>query len=229
MAFGSIGLLGATAAWAGTIDILADTFITVHPDLNGANSNHGAETGLYTAYPGGFETYTLLKFDILPGVQFTSGGTFEMYCYGHAVIGVNSLNMYGVTQAWEENTVTWNSFNGSYSNTVISGSQGVPVTGNWISWTIPQSVLQAWADSPSTNYGVLLVPTGGRDSVFYSREGSAGFTPRLTADFTTAAETAPEPASFGLVAGGMLCGAICLRRHKGVAKLEVSKAAGQGI
>lgn len=194
---------------AAPITLAADTIITVHPSLSGASSNHGSDDFLLATFPSGFNTYPLLRFDITPGTVFTGGATLELFCNRLFEGGVSGIGLHTVNVAWQENTVTWNSLGGAYSGAAFAQNSNGIVAGTWTQWTIPQNILQGWANNPATNNGIALIPTGGRDSIFDSRETVNGSAPRLTAN----AVAVPETNTALLVATGAILAAGVLRRR----------------
>ena len=102
-----------------------------------------------------------------------------MFFSGNFFGGVESVGLHTVTQAWAENTVMWDSLGGAYTGTAFSQNNGGLGGGSYTEWTIPQSVLQGWADNPATNFGIALIPSGGRDTYFAARETLTGNVPRI--------------------------------------------------
>ena len=212
-ALAAFAALAATyaPATAAPITLAADTFITEHPDLGGANRNWGSDPEMYTIAPGGFRSYTLLRFDVEPGTVFAGGATLELFCSRIFGGGVTGVGLHMVTAAWQENTVTWNNLGGAYSGTAFAQNENSIGAGSYARWTIPQSVLQGWSDNPATNYGIALLPTGGRDATYDSRETTTGFAPRISAGAVAVPETS---AGMLLVTGATLAGGLVLRRTR---------------
>ncbi len=200
-----------------------DTFITIHPGLGGPGSIHGSETSLYSVSDGaspGYDTDPVFRFDLsaYAGATVTGSGTITLTSITN-VTGSLEYVLYPALVPWSEAAASWNSFGGFPSSSffTVSAATGTLVggTGSQVTFTISQSMLQSWIDSPGTNYGVLMHGTtnwtssnGFSDRQFVSREGGTG-APTLT--FATS--DAPEPARFAMVAAG-LAGAVYFRRRR---------------
>ncbi|RJP67585.1 MAG: DNRLRE domain-containing protein [Candidatus Abyssobacteria bacterium SURF_17] len=94
----------------------------------------------------------------IPEGTIITSATFSIYLT--TSLSSNTVFVHGITAPWDELTVTWNSFGGSYDPTVEgsfpaspAGLQSVDVT----------ALVQAWLDGTYPNYGLLLeqgLPTG---------------------------------------------------------------------
>jgi hypothetical protein len=176
-----ISMVAGTAS-ADSIGSSADTYITEYAGLGGPNSNHGNSTSLWSeGWTGGpVQTDPLVKFDL------------SAYA-GRTVVGISTVNLYltdagnggdAITQVidereslvpWQESTVTWNNYGGSGP---VLDTQSV----NWglekfsyVSWIVPNTVVQSWIDNSANNKGLILIgttPMGSSDLLFSSREGS---------------------------------------------------------
>lgn len=206
----ALASFAAPSANAAPITLVADTFITEHPSKGGINANGGSDTELFVITPGGFRTYSLLRFAIEPGTVFTGGATLELFCNSDFAGGVTGVGLHTVTSAWAENTVTWNSLGGAYSGTAFAQNETAVTPGQYARWTIPQSVLQGWANNPATNNGIALIPTGGRDSDFDSRETITGNAPRITA----LAVAVPEAVTLTLLLPALGAGSVMIVRRR---------------
>ncbi|MAE64069.1 MAG: hypothetical protein CMJ18_07315 [Phycisphaeraceae bacterium] len=96
-------------------------------------------------------------------------------------------------------------------------SEENPARGTEVTFTIPESVLQGWADDPASNHGMGLLMADENQShaindlgvggIWYSGEAPAGFTQfRPFVEFSFI----PEPASLTMAASGL---ALALRRR----------------
>ena len=171
-----------------TVSASADTMITVHSGLGGANSTHGSDATLYTIGLDGFNTYSLVRFDLslYDGQTVVADGAFRMYLAGAfpAPAVDRTVNVYEVLINWDAATATYNNFGGSpgiQSGTDVSGVPTATALLSWNSdaddgyrsWTIPQSLLQNWINNPATNRGFLLaIGSGERDLNYKSMEGA---------------------------------------------------------
>ncbi|MFO8009306.1 MAG: DNRLRE domain-containing protein [Dehalococcoidia bacterium] len=94
----------------------------------------------------------------------------------------NRVNVHRITSAWEEDTVTFNSFGGSF-DPVVSGSFVAGTVGEWDSVDIT-SLVQSWAGG-TPNYGLLL-ETEGYHNIFSSSEsGTETHRPYLEICYTS--------------------------------------------
>lgn len=96
--------------------------------------------------------------------------------YQHNTSTGITVRAHPIMAAWDEN-VTWNSFAGSYSPTVI-GSFITNGANSWRSITITDQV-QTWVNNPSQNFGLLLEQGTDSWSVYRSSEGIPLTRPRL--------------------------------------------------
>jgi hypothetical protein len=89
------------------------------------------------------------SFIIPPGATLDSATFFINVVQPNA----QTINVHRVTQSWEESSVTWNSFGGSYDPTVIGSF--VADAAEWRSVDITDLV-KKWMDGTYENFGILL-------------------------------------------------------------------------
>ncbi|HSB65161.1 MAG TPA: DNRLRE domain-containing protein [Anaerolineales bacterium] len=138
-------------------------------DRTKPDTTHGKDTLLHIRPSGKVDRRALLRFDLssIPAGSRITRATLYM----NDESGGNYLVEFRrVTSNWDE-SVTWNT-QPSIDTTPIGGftltKEPCVRAGQ-----IDPTVVQAWLDSPSTNYGLMLFPpTGGGDASFTSREGS---------------------------------------------------------
>ena len=143
----------------------SDTFITDYQAYGGPNSTHADSATLvainsfaYNPSQGTLASRPMFKFDLDQHAGQTAlGDALFRACVsgGHHQLTARTVNLYRVTSAWDDDTVTWNTRPG----TAYIATQSVRYVGDnrYIEWTVPQAVVQGWLDDPSTNYGVMLV------------------------------------------------------------------------
>ncbi len=137
--------------------------------------------------------------------------TYEVWDYANTEIVMNPI-----TEEWHKNTVTWNNqpAHGAAVLGTLTGMGGSGEgEGEWITRTIPVASIQAWLDSPSTNYGWKMKLTDaqeagdryGMDMYSSAHDGPGEPGPYLTLNIV------PEPATMILLGLG---GFVIRRRRK---------------
>ena len=132
-------------------------------------------------------------------IRLRTRGTVSDYSSGGTVVEIRKL-----TQAWLEESVTWDSYDGTNNWTTGGGdypaniyaTQLLPKNTNWssawIEWDITE-LAQEWIDGTSSNYGVVVrTPTGAGNYPFYPDNDSYGTLSPPEIVITTAAER-PQP------------------------------------
>jgi len=115
----------------------------------------------------------MLSSAIPPGAVLTSA-TLNLYVWQ---VSNQTVNVHRVTDYWEEMTITWNNFGGSYA-AAIDGSIPVAAVG-WTSTDVT-ALVQDWLDGNYANYGFLLEQgTTYPRSIFLSREHNGDMDPFL--------------------------------------------------
>jgi hypothetical protein len=135
-----------------------------------------------------------------------------------------TLNVYQVTEDWDEMQATWNSrlTGTAWTGTNPAGSGGtwtatgaasatIPSnsTGYWIDWTVT-TIVKAWVENSQPNYGFIIDSPSSKDWTisFGSKEDTSAWRPTLLADYTppsqasVATATGTGTATFQTSAGG---------------------------
>jgi hypothetical protein len=212
-----------------TIGLAATTqAITIQPDETGSKDTFGYQgipglpTGNFNAPPfnaflpagptgTGHDTESVLEFDLsgvaLTAAQVTSA-TLELFVVDTAATGFGisptladpaTVNLFSLTGAWDESTVTWSSLPGTgsqYASTLVDGINTAvtfdvtTLVKEWLDGTLPNNGLLLRGDAIVSTTGGFVIPT------FSASAGSVA--PKLT--------IVPEPSS--VVLALFACGAV---------------------
>jgi len=116
----------------------------------------------------------------LPPEATLQSATLSFYVFSPSS---ETVNVHRITQPWDEMTVTWNSFGGSYD--AASAGSFVPNAAGWHSVDVKALVL-GWLDGTYTDYGFLLEQNNVSFTSYASSEALAAFIrPKLEICYTT--------------------------------------------
>ena len=170
----------------GTYGTVADAYIWASsPDYTGNWEN------LYTGNVGSGRKRTLLHFDLsfVPTGATVDSATFSLYRLDAA--GNRTVNLYRITAAWVESSVTWNNF-GGYDPTILASFAAGGV--GWKSADVT-ALAQGWVSSSYQNHGLLLDdPTTVADEyeTYYASEYSTiALRPKLSLCYHTGSTATP--------------------------------------
>lgn len=145
-------------------------------------TGHGSDTYMrFGGYAGTSENRLYIQFDLsgLAGMTAVETARIEIYMNSQNgfIYGYN-YGVYPVTAAWSEAGVTWNNQPACAATPVytISGNDWQADIGQWKVIPDLAGLVQSWLDDPSSNFGVVIKPTGG----FY------GYVQFWTSDYGTA-------------------------------------------
>lgn len=199
-----VTLLSGPTAFADSGFMLApvtDTYITVHPELGGPDSNHGNDQGLIIIGTTGYNTYPLIKFDlsilknysIMQSANADGAPTLTLNVAGgwwNCVYScTQTIQAFAILKSWEEYTVTWNNFGpGPICGVNVDCTPLSTITVTVVQWNVvklylPLALVQKWMDHPETNYGILLYSTTAeccQDIGFASRDSQRVMGPEVT-------------------------------------------------
>jgi hypothetical protein len=170
----------------GTYGTVADAYIWASsPDYTGDWEQ------LYTGNVGSGRKRTLLRFDLsfVPTGATVDSATFSLYRLDAA--GNRTVNLYRITAAWVESSVTWNNF-GGYAPTILASFAAGGV--GWKSADVT-ALTQGWVNSSYQNHGLLLDdPTTVADEceTYYASEYSTiALRPKLSLCYHTGSTATP--------------------------------------
>lgn len=178
--------------------------------------------GLYNLAPNQGEIDPLMTFDLSAfGNDIDSNGSLTItdanLCCSMSPENflTTSLSLYALTAPYNASTANWNSVTAAgYPTGAPLDTEPYNISGYTsqtpVTFTIPEAILQAWATSPSTNYGVIVIESNswsgdqGHSDIPYISSGLGS--PTLTLDAT------PEPSSLALIFAGFAGLGLLLRR-----------------
>ena len=179
-----------------------DTYVASGPDW--ADDPRGSSGGLFVGYGDSsafnlHKTRTFLRFDLTSlGDVRVDKATLKLYLtfttFEHQGQDMN-FEVRQVTGDWDERRATWNS-PPSYSPIALDAVDVGTDVDRWIEWNnIPASVVQAWVDNPTQNFGLALASPEGENPGkhirnFVAREFEAGrYAPQLVVEYTVPTPT----------------------------------------
>ena len=170
-----------------------DTYITKPSTQNrGTNNTLNADTG---------NNFPLIKFDLsmFPAGSLPISATLSLY--GSGGLGIGTINVFRLTNDWQEDTVnwptrigtnTWNVPGGDYFSEKVTSAGAV--TGAWVNLDITD-LATSWLTNRHPNYGVIMNMASGIGSInFTSSDNSdAARWPKLTFNYLVpCGTTGPE-------------------------------------
>ena len=181
---------GLPACYSGTpngILTSADSFI----DGGSPTRNYGADNTFEVRPDNGADRRGLIKFDLsaIPPNATVNSATLYLFERGNKT--GQATYLYRVTSAWNENTVTWNTWTtpgGDFDSSTVHFSFR-PEQSNCMLTIDLTGLVQAWVNGTYSNQGVLLYSTGPNHILQYSSKenGTSSEWPRLNVIYTTPA------------------------------------------
>ena len=128
----------------------------------------GCQTGQGPAEPTSQEIPAPLNRLFVPDGAVITNAT--LYVYVTFTYQTPGVDVHQVTSAWDENTVTWNSFAGSFDATVLT-----TFPGNALGWAQADvtSLVQGWVAETYPNFGLLIKQTSETpfsENIYHSSE-----------------------------------------------------------
>jgi hypothetical protein len=157
---------GCVAYPTGGFLAIQDTWV----DKTNPSTSYAADTALNIRPTSGVDKRALVAFDlsnIPPGSTVTGAALYLTVTAG----GNYGVQFYPITASWAE-TVTWTA-QPAYDAT-SAGTITLTTTACTRVASFSASLVSAWINDPSTNYGVYLFPpSGAGQAAFSSREGTS--------------------------------------------------------
>jgi hypothetical protein len=151
-------------------------------------TNFGSDNELEVRPDSGSDRRGLLKFDLgsIPANSTITSAT--LYLYSQDSKAGQTTYIYRVTSNWSENSATWSTWTlpGGDFDSDTSYFTFLPAQSNCMLTLDLTSLVQAWVDGTSPNYGLLLYSIGPNHIIRYSSKenGTASQRPKLNIVFT---------------------------------------------
>ena len=169
-------LLGSDCYAQGYQTSIADTWLKEASP----NENHGNDKELSAKNKPTDNFRTLYLFDLssIPPNANITRAELRLRVTGEDDSG-DPVNIYRVTDSWDESTASWNNTGNDYDATTVHASF-VPDDTGWVRVDI-SSLVQAWVCNEFANDGLMLIPTSSdKESKYTSKEwDQANRRPRL--------------------------------------------------
>ena len=176
-----------------------DTSITEHPQAGGVDSNHGGDPVIQAIGSVAFRSFPMFKFDLseLAGSVVTGDAVFNIYLrdvHPKQETVQKNISLYAFSSLdWDEYTITFQQVEFPASPTsrpsdltppkLDTVSINISNRKSYISFTIPQAIVQGWIDDAASNRGLALVNEQfdiGNDVIFDANGLAKGTEPTLS-------------------------------------------------
>ena len=152
-------------------------------------SNYGAISTLEVGKVVVGKSRSYIRFDLpaIPTTAVVTEATLSLWYVASTSATETTIDIYPVTSAWAENTITWD--DQPTHGPVAQGSEEIPATGtsDFVEWDIQVSLIEGWVDGSVSNHGILLIDadedTDGALKDFRASEGPAAQRPKLEITF----------------------------------------------
>jgi len=148
-----------------TIQPFSSEGIDTYADESLPDQNFGSDSILRVS-SGVSSRVALLDFSLGSSLNGVEIGSAELSMYGGDEVNLDTISIQKVTEAWDEETVTWNTL----PDTASSKSSFYADSTSWWNWDISE-IVQDWVIR-SDNYGVLLHTSSnnGNNNGFFSSD-----------------------------------------------------------
>lgn len=184
-----------------TFPVVIDPTVTLQPDETASKdtyvyslepkTNYGDVAGLHYGRNSSGDKYrTFIWFDLstIPQNASISSAIFSVYVYSGAV-GVN-FDIYSVTEAWDEHTITWN-LQPSFDSSSV-GRKSISSSPSWCDYDL-SSFVQNIVNGIITNQGWVVKHSTELTEGYHSCHSSNYLNkPKLTIEYTTPASGGSE-------------------------------------
>ena len=168
------------------------------------SQNNGSAPDLHTRFESGNIEQPLVRFDLspLPTNAQIQSAVLKFYIENTKEHPEGSITLHNITADWTEDSVNWDSFNGSYDSAPIGVITAQDASGVWVHVNLTAQV-QAWING-QPNYGILLNSVAeGVHAEYVSSEGNLTERPSIEVVVGTGAASPLNIVATGTVDTGL--------------------------
>ena len=207
---GAMFALSASAAHAVLINIQPDGLAGKDAEINDGSpdSNFGGRDDLIINWFDNSRSIGLIEFDlsVVPEGATINLATLDLFHEFNSNQG-SRYDIFRITSAWSESTVTFNTAPNFDSTAVSSLTISDDSTSVHRLWDVT-NVVSDWVNNVHPNYGLWIeeIPIQGNATAYFLSSDTTDPTkrPKLTIDYTTTApSTVPEPTTLAIMTFGL--------------------------